>query len=147
MRIDVRMIGKPHPNSQEYAAAVQAWSKGLPVVWDLGLSADDVAERLSRTRIAYLPFPDGASERRGSLIALLAQGVPTVTTRGVATPQAMEDAVVFASGPREALGQIKKILEDSTFREQLSERARDYARRFSWDAIAVQHKELYARIA
>jgi glycosyltransferase involved in cell wall biosynthesis len=142
----LRMVGKPHPNCGDYAAAMRAWSQGLPVIWDTGLPDERVSELLAGTRIAYMPFPDGASERRASLLALLTHGVPTVTTRGAATPDDLNGAVVFSQRPQDALDAIKRILSDSAYRSELSERALAYAGRFSWETIALQHQQLYERL-
>jgi len=142
----LRIVGKPHPNSSEYFAALQARSQGLPVVWDVGLSDERVAELLSRTRIAYMPFPDGASERRTSLFASLTNGVPTVTTKGAATPEGMEGAVAFSRNPHDAVEVINRILSDRSYRDELSVQARSYAQRFSWEVIAIQHRQLYEQL-
>ncbi len=142
----LRMAGKPLPNSGEYLASLQAGSKGLPVIWDIGRSDDGVAELLAGTRIAYMPFPDGASERRTSLFALLAYGVPTVTTKGAATPEAMEGAVAFSRHPQDALAAISRILSDREYCEGLSAGALAYSRCFTWETIAIQHRQLYEQL-
>jgi glycosyltransferase involved in cell wall biosynthesis len=46
------------------------------------LAADEVSLHLQAADVAIQPYPDGADTRRTSLMACLANGVPTVTTRG-----------------------------------------------------------------
>jgi glycosyltransferase involved in cell wall biosynthesis len=46
------------------------------------LSAEEVSLHLQAASVAVQPYPDGADTRRTSLMACLANGVPTVTTRG-----------------------------------------------------------------
>jgi glycosyltransferase involved in cell wall biosynthesis len=46
-------------------------------------SPGDVSLQLQAADVALQPYPDGASTRRTSLMACLANGVPTVTTRGM----------------------------------------------------------------
>jgi glycosyltransferase involved in cell wall biosynthesis len=45
-------------------------------------SPDDVSVHLQAAGVAIQPYPDGADTRRTTLMACLANGVPTVTTRG-----------------------------------------------------------------
>ena len=46
-------------------------------------SPGDISLQLQAADVALQPYPDGASTRRTSLMACLANGVPTVTTRGL----------------------------------------------------------------
>lgn len=46
------------------------------------LTAEEVSLHLQASDIAIQPYPDGADTRRTSLMACLANGVPTITTRG-----------------------------------------------------------------
>ncbi len=141
--LSVRMIGKAFPADSPYFRDLYRRSLGLPVRWERDLDDAAVADILSRAAIAYAPYPDGASGRRGSLLALLANGVATVTTRGPQTPLDLEDAVLFADAPEEALKLIGQVLADGDLRDRLSARGRDYASQFSWEAIARAHAALY----
>ncbi|HEX6042118.1 glycosyltransferase [Longimicrobium sp.] len=58
-------------------------------------SAEDVSLHLQAADVALQPYPDGADTRRTSLMACLANGVPTVTTRGRFTRM---DMIVAAAG-------------------------------------------------
>jgi glycosyltransferase involved in cell wall biosynthesis len=58
----------------------------------------------------------------------------------------MEEAVMITRGPQDASAAINRILSDHQFREELSQRALAYARRFSWESIAIQHKQLYEQL-
>ena len=53
------------------------------------VAADEVSDRLAGSWIALLPFPNGASFRRGSMLAAAACGVPIVTRTGIDTPSDM----------------------------------------------------------
>lgn len=63
----------------------------------LGLDGDAVAALLGDVRCLYLPFPDGVSARRGSLLAGLGNGAIVATTMGSATPDALRPAIVPCS--------------------------------------------------
>jgi glycosyltransferase involved in cell wall biosynthesis len=142
----VRVIGLPDPRWATYLEKVRSYSVDLPVRWEVGLSNSTVAELLARSRIAYVPFPDGASERRGSLLALLANGVATITTLGPSTPRELHGAVEFAHSPKQALQILQNLVANSNRQRRLAAKGRAYASRFSWDAIAREHNALYERL-
>ncbi len=142
----VRLIGKPFPPGSSYHRELSDRSLDLPVLWSSDLDDQDVADLLSAASFGYMPYPDGASGRRTSLLALLANGVATVTTHGGHTPAELEQAVLFASTASEALDRIEEMRRDPGLRSRLSEKGREYASRFSWNSIASKHFELYQRL-
>lgn len=144
--LSVRIIGSVDSKQQPYLDQLQSASAGLPIRWELGLPEPQVANLLARSRIAYMPFPDGASERRSSLLALLLNGVATVSTKGAFTTGAMADAIAFAETPEEALHIVKGLMAAPEKQELLAQKARRYARRHGWDSIASRHLELYREV-
>ncbi len=142
----VRMVGKPSPDCSSYVEELYRRAEGLPIKWDQDLDDKSVADLLSRSFIAYMPFPDGASDRRGSLLALLANGVVTITTRGAHTPPSLEQAVLFSQSPEQALRLVEKMQTDSVLRKLLSDKGRAYANKFNWDTIAQNHIKLYEKL-
>ncbi len=143
LQLYVRMIGKPFPVGSAYSRDLYRQSEELPIQWDRDLAEDEIAGLLARSGMAYMPFPDGASGRRTSLLALLANGVATITSRGTHTPDSLERSVLFAQNPEEALCLAEKMRKDNDLRMRLSENGRAYAEMFSWDAIAAKHVQLY----
>ncbi len=141
--LECLVIGSPVFNSAEYARRLQARYAAAPLRWLTGLSAEAVSEELRRGRVAYLPFPDGASERRGSLLACLGAGLPVVTTAGKHTTASLKSSVEVAGNPDEASAAIKRLLTDRDRRLAMSERGRAYARRFTWEDIVARHIRLY----
>ena len=71
-------------NGPAFARRVRASLPGLhgAVVAPGRLAPEAVSLHLQASDVAIQPYPDGADTRRGSLMACLANGVPTVTTRG-----------------------------------------------------------------
>jgi polysaccharide biosynthesis protein PslF len=132
----------------------------------------DVSAHLLAADIGALPFADGASFRRGSLLAALAHGLAVVTTwpttdhrRPITDDRASSASVhrrssivhrplidgenVLLVPPGDALGlvaAIERLARDSGLREQLAAGGRALAAQFGWDAIAAQHEQLYARL-
>ena len=145
-RLKVRIIGKTRLEYKAYYTQLRLQSEQLPIIWEGDLDHDQVAGKLAVTSIGYLPFPDGASERRTSLNAMLANGVAVVTTRGPHTPKGLEGAVKFAATPEEAFERIRFLVENPAEIENLRQRAVAYMQQFSWDRIADLHLRVYEGI-
>ncbi len=146
LSLRILIVCKVHPVYRQYFETMHEQSKLLPIQWRIGLSEDAVADLLSRARLSYMPFPGGASERRTSLLALLANGVVTVTTAGKHTPPKLKDAVILAQNPEDALLQIRNIMGDRTCQAHLSKKGMAYARNFTWDVIAKKNFDVYNTI-
>jgi glycosyltransferase involved in cell wall biosynthesis len=142
---DLLVIGKIPPRHAAYAKALMN-SANAQVNWLLDHGPEEISELLRRTTLGYFPFPDGASERRGSLKAAMATGVSCITTRSDQTPDALADAVAFASTPREAFEVALRLMKSPEERQSLSQRALMYSQSFSWEKIAQAHIELYREL-
>lgn len=103
-----------------------------------------VSAHLLAADLAALPFTDGASFRRGSLLAMLAHGVPTITTPGSASLcDQTHVALTPPDDPAALAAAIERLAHDPVLRERLSAGGAALAGRFSWEVIARQHEELY----
>lgn len=143
-----RVLGTIPAGQRAYCEQMRQASGGLPrLIWDLGRGDEEVAQRLAKTGFVYLPYPDGASERRGTLLAALGNGAAVITSRGPQTPPGLESVVRFAADPGDALAQLRALRADPTAEASLRRAGRDWVKRHSWEAIAAAHCELYARIA
>jgi glycosyltransferase involved in cell wall biosynthesis len=140
------VIGATLGRFQSYWEQLRADAQGLPIEWRLGVERAEVARAIAQAGAAYLPFPDGASERRGTLLAVLGNGVPTVTTHGRHTPSALDDCVIYADTPERALSRINQVLGDPPLRLRLARNASAYASRYSWPGIARQHVDVYRSV-
>ncbi|MDQ2785765.1 MAG: glycosyltransferase [Chloroflexota bacterium] len=115
------------------------------------LPAADVAEALAVSDVCLLPYRDGASPRRGSLLAALAQGIPVVTTTPAPAvydglPDFRDGEVarcVPAANARAIAEAVQAILRDDLLAARLRAGAAAYAQRFTWPAIATQTLALY----
>jgi glycosyltransferase involved in cell wall biosynthesis len=145
--LHVRIVGDIADKWQQYFRQLKASTDALPITWDIRLPPARVADVLAGAAVAYLPFPDGASERRTSLIAVLNAEVPTITTHGACTPIAMARSVKFAADPIEAFDIAQSLVADPTVGERLRSEGRRYAGRFNWDRIASLHREVYDDVA
>jgi glycosyltransferase involved in cell wall biosynthesis len=141
------LVGSPQMGEQTYFNAICARVGALAnTALETDLSPGAVSSRAARARFAYLPFPDGASDRRTSLLAMMGNGLLVLTTRGAHTPSDLDGAVCFVANHKEALKQLEVLAKSTESREAIKEHACRYLERFSWDSIAKKHLELYAKV-
>jgi glycosyltransferase involved in cell wall biosynthesis len=96
------------------------------------LPPEQVSVHLQACDVALQPFPDGASSRRTTLMAALANGVPTVTTAGRSTePLWAESSVpLVPAGDGGALAvEALNLLDDDARRREAGERGRAFYER------------------
>ena len=118
------------------------WSGFLP---DPALSA-----HFSACDIVVLPYKDGVSLRRGTLMAAIAHGCPIITT----TPPSAEPDLpldtfflVPPSDPAALASAVSQLQHDFILRADLGAQAHRLTQRFRWDKIAQQSAEFYATLA
>ncbi|MEZ4709262.1 MAG: glycosyltransferase family 4 protein [Caldilineaceae bacterium] len=148
-------VGASDPTNFAYLQEVEALvaERGLlaRVQWTGRQDDAEVSADLAACDVLFMPYEDGASLRRGTLMAGLANGCAIVTT----TPQAPlpelvdgRDLCYVAPGDAAAAAQaILQIAQDAKLATGLRQQARQRSRLFTWDAIAVRHLELYESIA
>lgn len=151
------------------AFRAQAAAMGLEgaLVWTGFLPPAQVSAWLHALDLALLPYTDGASYRRGSLLAALSHGCAVVTTRsadgaraagdeGPAGPFLGPDDAILPplvdglhallcppeDGPALATA-VLRLAADAEQRARLGVEARRLAAAFGWAAIAERHRYLY----
>jgi glycosyltransferase involved in cell wall biosynthesis len=139
------------PQDVAYAATLRAQIAALglePQVIATGHAPDaEVSAHLLAADCAALPFRDGASFRRGSLLAAIAHGCPVVTTPPADPADAalLAEAALLASlaDPAALAAALKRLAAEPSLRVTLAAAGQALAARFSWDDIAAQHEALY----
>ncbi|HET9223661.1 MAG TPA: glycosyltransferase family 4 protein [Roseiflexaceae bacterium] len=166
------------PMDRAYAAKIrrQIEERGLRdrTIMTGHCAEEHVSAHLLAADLAALPFADGASFRRGSLLAALAHGLPVITTTDDRRPTAEQEPRIEAQEPRpiaalhmrqiEQLADDKNVLlvapenpallaatierlaGDTALRARLGESGRELAAQFSWERIAEQHEALYQNL-
>lgn len=144
--------GRADPTNLKYAEFISGEAKRLGLgnwVSRTGpLPPDRVSHWLQAADVILLPYLDGASLRRGSLVAALVHGRPVVTTRP-RDPRAIRPLVdgehLLAAEPRvEALAAaLRKVLDNPELAGRLGEAARQVAGFFDWEAIGRRHLDFY----
>lgn len=109
-----------------------------------GKSQAEVADILADTKLMYLPYPDGLSERRGSFLAAVVNGAAVVSQEGVFTSQ--QQKILFPLVASDlAAEQINQWLDDPQWLDHQQQNSLMYAQESvpaSWEQIAEQYARL-----
>ncbi|MCB0157591.1 MAG: glycosyltransferase family 4 protein [Caldilineaceae bacterium] len=144
-------VGASDPSNFAYLQEVEALiaARGLEarVQWTGRQSDAEVAADLNACDVLLMPYEDGASLRRGTLMAGLVNGCAIVTT----TPQsplpelAMERDVMYVAPANDeaAARAVARVLDNPWLAETLRTNARARARLFTWKGIAAAHVAAY----
>jgi glycosyltransferase involved in cell wall biosynthesis len=143
--------GSSDPANAEYAAEVERLIASLGVkahVIATGyLEPQAVSRALSVCDVMVLPYVDGASLRRGSLLAAIAHGKAIVTTEPRYPIEGLrqnESALFVAPhDPRSLANEVQHVLQNRTLRARLESGARDAAQLYTWDRIAAQTSAVF----
>jgi glycosyltransferase involved in cell wall biosynthesis len=117
------------------------------VHWTGHCQPAEVAGWLRCLDVAVLPFADGASPRRTSILAAWANGVPVLTTTPASAdgwPTDPAPAVTVPPGDDSALATaLHQVLRDQDRREALVRAGAAAARRSSWREVTAQTLVVY----
>ncbi|MEZ4865284.1 MAG: glycosyltransferase family 4 protein [Caldilineaceae bacterium] len=151
LRMIGERVGASDPTNfsylQEVEALIAAYGLTDRVRWTGHLDDAAVSENLLACDLLLLPYVDGASLRRGTLMAGLAHGCAIVTT----TPQAPLPELVAGADlwyvppedPDAAAHAVAQLAANPGLRSALGEQAQRKSRQFTWPAIAQQHLAAY----
>ncbi|GAB4566796.1 MAG: glycosyltransferase family 4 protein [Anaerolineae bacterium] len=128
------------------------------VHWTGYVPSSAVSAHLLASDICVLPYRDGASFRRGSLMAALAHGLPIISTR-LSGEQPVPTAfkipslahgknivLVAPDSPSQIADAVQRLMADPAMRRQIAEGARQLSEAFRWEDIAQRHVEVYRAI-
>jgi len=135
-------VGASDPTDRATAAQVAGRLRQLEVLQTGYLEPQALSAHLLAADVALLPYTDGASPRRGSLLACAAHGLPVVSTLPVSG--AVADAVQAERADAQVLSEaVLRVSEDVALFERLRGGAAALSERCSWPVIAQQHLAIY----
>jgi len=103
----------------------------------INLNQTEVSELLNDTKVVYLPFPDGISERRGSILASFFNGAVVVTTFGKFTTRELEKATIDISEQS-----LQDILCDNSLMKTKQQEGLLYIHQLhGWEEIAKAYND------
>jgi glycosyltransferase involved in cell wall biosynthesis len=117
------------------------------VHWSGFLDDPQLSAHFEACDVMVMPYRDGVSLRRGTLMAILAHGRPLVTSpaKGGGAPLIHGQNVWMTpvDDPEALSDAIATVSQDGGLRRRLSEGARSISAQFRWDRIAAETAEFY----
>jgi glycosyltransferase involved in cell wall biosynthesis len=147
-------VGSSDPTNVAYLSEMESLIAELRLVdrvlWTGYVDGPEVSASFWAADICVMPYRDGVSFRRGTLMAALAHGMPIISTYPhVQIPEIVEDQnmALVPAGDVEALAQkIREVAAMDSLRARLMRGAAELSRLFSWEAIATSTLELYQQL-
>ncbi len=141
-------------NNRAYLAALKARIAvaGLDgrVHWTGFVTDEQVSHFLHAADVMVMPYRDGASLRRGTLMAVLAHGRPLIaTTPATFTPELAhsENSWLVLPGDASGLSQaIQQVAADDPLRQKLGAGAAQTAGLFGWQQIAGETAVFFEKL-
>jgi glycosyltransferase involved in cell wall biosynthesis len=120
------------------------------IFWTGYVANEEVSAAFTSADVCVLPFADGASFRRGSLMAALTHGAPIIsTTPQVPVPEMVHGENIYLVPPNDAgavAQAIRTLAHDKALRERLAQGARELSRHFDWGTIAGRTLALFREV-
>jgi glycosyltransferase involved in cell wall biosynthesis len=146
--------GTSDPTNIVYAREVDQMVEDLhlhdDIRWTGFVDNTAVSGHLSACDLVALPFRDGASFRRGSLMAALAHGCAIITTHAeIDLPDLVGDhhvRLIPPDSPTALAIAIEDLADNPGLCRQLGENARELSRQFAWDRIAASTAEYFQKL-
>jgi polysaccharide biosynthesis protein PslF len=115
------------------------------------LPPGEVSAGLLASDVCVLPFSDGASLRRSSMLAAMAHALPVVSTLAERPDPLLSNGenvvLVQRDSPAAIADAVERLWRDDALRQRVAAGAGSLARRSSWVGVAGQHMELYRGLA
>ena len=103
------IVGGWHERHSAQVGLWQANHADLPLHWTGRLGDADVSAALATFDAAYLPFPDGLSDRRTTAMAIFGHGVPLFSTDGSSSTAALQRCIRTVASPAEAVAAMGSL--------------------------------------
>ncbi|MCD7962949.1 MAG: hypothetical protein LUF90_05225 [Rikenellaceae bacterium] len=96
-KLRIALAGQVRPEYGKFYEEIKALCEEASIELHIDYDDQRTSELLNDCKIAYLPFPDGISERRGSFLAASYNGAIVVSNEGRFTTDELMRSVVIAS--------------------------------------------------
>jgi glycosyltransferase involved in cell wall biosynthesis len=137
-------VGASDPTDRQTASSFRQ-RLDIGVLQTGWLPPEQLSAHLLAADIALLPYADGASPRRGSLLACAEHGLPIVSTRPAA-PEVADAVHAVPPDPHQLAEAVLHLAQTPSAAAHLRTAAQALAARTAWPLIASAHVQIYERL-
>lgn len=138
---NVVIIGQVLPKYELFYNQIKEIAVELGIKFLLNKNEQETSHLLADSKVAYLPFPDGVSPRRGSLIACIGNGVNIISKKSNSNEfnALFESSCYLVKDNEEAALVARGILDKQVYLKDI----KIISNKFSWEEIKKKHLSLY----
>ena len=148
------MVGEIRSINEDYVNYLKRLQKELDIqdkiLWTGGLKEQDVSLFIKSSDIVVLPFDEGISLRRGSLIACIVHGKCIISTFHKFTPSLFKDGInIVLIPPKDhytLVSKIEYLLKNQDKIEFIENNVRELSGMFTWRKIASLYEKVFKRL-
>ncbi|MDQ7026438.1 MAG: glycosyltransferase [Anaerolineae bacterium] len=145
--------GTADPTNATYAASIDTLIENLnlsdKISWTGFVDDVEVSAYLRAADTIVLPFRDGASYRRGSLMAAIQHGCAIITTQPSHEDSPFSDDTMYLVAPdnsTELANAIQSLCKNALLRTQLQAGVTQLKQLFDWQSITEKYETLFERL-
>lgn len=147
--LKIYVMGQVQPQFKEYAQTFIDKFEEAGITFFNDKTHRQVAEILNDTKVSYLPYPDGLSERRGSFLAAAVNGCIVVSNKGAFTTEQQQQLICLRQ-TQEVPAAILEILSSEARMLHDQENVLRFVEQnvpLSWDEVAEQYEQVVNEIS
>lgn len=155
-------LGSSDPTNVSYKQMLKGLAKELEIAdrvfWTGYLSPEKLTRAFLASDICILPYEDGASLRRTSLLTALSHGVPVITTSPKTAPAARYSQLfpaiahggnclmVSPRSPQAIVDAVIYLNSEPAVYKRVADGGRALTAELSWDRVAARTAEMYSKL-
>jgi glycosyltransferase involved in cell wall biosynthesis len=146
-----RFVGGYHIHFMDYYEKIRekATRTLSNVEWMLNRPHDDVYNLIKDAFLAVQFYNDGASIRRGTLLGLIANGIPVISNKGIGADElsAIEENGLFYTNTHiDAFEFLDKLITDKVFYNACSATLQRESLKFNFESTAASYKNILTEL-
>ncbi len=144
--IEIFIMGQTLDKYKDFSDKVMNEANKIGVKLFLNKDEKDVSAILSNTKICYLPFPDGVSERRGSFLASVLNYCMIYTTEGIYTTEAHKEFCYFVEKEDAADSIVKALNQTEEYYQSAQLKTEKFIKNHlpkSWEDVIEQYHDVF----